>query len=397
MRIIPFPDRGDVGPDQNWLSELELALSGAGNDQRAESWRQLREDVRALAAPMSPEFERELRGRIAGWESRPSTKGPGRWWGWILRPRLLATGTAGIAGVLVALLLITEPRTGNPAQQTPSPRVAATAAPRLASAPQRTTNDFLKASASAATAGASASAASIQGSQSGAGTAVPPGRIQQLSASITLACAPASVQETADRVSQVIESDGGYVQSSHVNVGQGSGEANITLSLPSAKLNSALASLGRIAAVRAQSQSLQDITSSYDSARQQLADAAAERKALLRALAKATSEGQIDSLHERLSQNRTRIAQDHGALQTISQHASTSEVEVTVLGDANAGKEGLTLHRGLHDAGRVLVVTLVVLLIMAAVLVPLALVIAISAVARGAWRRHQRERVLEGS
>ena len=104
----------------------------------------------------------------------------------------------------------------------------------------------------------------------------------------------------------------------------------MTLNLPSAKLSAALASLGQLAPVRAESQSLQDITSSYDAARQRLADATAERQALLRALSKATTEGQIDSLRERLSQTRGAIARAHSALQAVSQHASTAEVEVTV-------------------------------------------------------------------
>ena len=62
-------------------------------------------------------------------------------------------------------------------------------------------------------------------------------------------------------------------------------------------------------------------------------------------------------------------------MQTVSRHASTAEVEVTVLGDAHTGSEGLTLHRGLHDAGRVLVVAVAVLLIAAAILLPLALLL----------------------
>ena len=157
-------------------------------------------------------------------------------------------------------------------------------------------------------------------------------------------------------MSRLAVSDGGFVQSSHVQVQQaGTSEANLDLSLPSAKLSAALASLGQLAPVRAESQSLQDITNTYDAARQRLADATAERQALLRALSKATTEGQIDSLHERIAQNRGAIAQARLSLQAVSQHASTAEVEVTVLGDAHAGSEGLTLHRGLHDAGRVLV------------------------------------------
>jgi vacuolar-type H+-ATPase subunit H len=147
--------------------------------------------------------------------------------------------------------------------------------------------------------------------------------------------------------------------------------------------------------VHAENQSLQDITDSYNAARQRLNDATAERVALLRALAKASTEGQIDSLRERLSQNRGAITRAKSAFQTVSQQASTAEVEVTVLGDKSASSEGLTLQRGLHDAGRVLTVTLIVLLIAAAVLVPLVLLIAALATVRRAWGSYRRERILD--
>jgi hypothetical protein len=227
------------------------------------------------------------------------------------------------------------------------------------------------------------------------GAAVAPGRVQQLGASITLTATPSEVQTVADRVSRLAVSDGGFVQSSHVNEGEKTGEATLTLSIPSAKLSAALAALGQIAPVHAENQSLQDITDTYNAARQRLNDATAERVALLHALAKASTEGQIDSLHERISQNRGAIAQARSALQAVSRQASTAEVEVTVLGNAHAGSEGLTLHRGLHDAGRVLTVTLIVLLIAAAVLVPLSLLIAALASAIRAWRSYRRERILD--
>jgi hypothetical protein len=220
--------------------------------------------------------------------------------------------------------------------------------------------------------------------------------VQQLGASISLTAIPSEVQTVADRVSRLAVSDGGFVQSSHVNEGEKTGEANLTLSLPIAKLSAALAALGQLAPVQAESQSLQDITNTYDADRQRLNDASAERRALLRALAKATTEGQIDSLRERLAQAGAAIARDRAALQAVSRQASTAEVEVTVLGDKSASSEGLTLHRGLHDAGRVLTVTIIVLLIAAAILVPLGLMAIALASARRAWRRHQRERVLDG-
>lgn len=171
--------------------------------------------------------------------------------------------------------------------------------------------------------------------------------------------------------------------------------AELTVSIPTAKLDRALASLGELAPVRAESQSIQDITNSYEAARRQLADANAERQALLRALSAASTQGQIDSLRERLAGVSRAIAQDHTALQALSHRASNSEVEVSVVADAHGASEGLTLHRGLHDAGRVLLVTLTVLLIAAAVLVPLALLIAGLLAGRGALRRYRRERVLD--
>ena len=124
--------------------------------------------------------------------------------------------------------------------------------------------------------------------------------MQQLAASISLTADPNAVQETADRVGRLAVREGGFVQSSHVQVQQvGTSEANLALKLPSAKLGAALASLAQLAPVRGESQALQDITDTYDAAVRRLADANAERLALLRALGRATSEGQIDSLRER--------------------------------------------------------------------------------------------------
>jgi septal ring factor EnvC (AmiA/AmiB activator) len=172
------------------------------------------------------------------------------------------------------------------------------------------------------------------------------------------------------------------------------------LKLPSARLAAALAAIARLAPVSSESQSLQDITNAYEAARQRLADARAERQALLKALAAAKTEGEIDSLRERLSQARNAINRDQSALHAVSQRASTAEVEVTVLANADANpttSEGLTLHSGLHDALRVLTVALIAMLIAAAVLVPIALMIAALAIARRVWRRYQRERALDAA
>ncbi len=422
MRIIPFPGASDTGPDENWLAELEMALKGDSEGSRADSWRELRDDVRALAPSVSLEFERELGERIAERSARSAleqprrrkqpyrpkeqhhTRQPHRRFGW-LRPTPSTLAAASVAFAVIAAVLIAAPwreaghAAGNSGKSSSTSARADHLGPAFSQAQAESApvaGAIHAAKSAAAEPGASASAgAAANAPLVVSGAAAAPGRVQQLGASISLSAIPSEVQTVADRVSRLTVSEGGFVQSSHVNEGEKTGEANLTLSLPSAKLSAALAALGQLAPVRAESQSLQDITNTYDEARQRLNDATAERAALLRALAKATTEGQIDSLRARLAQAGGAIARDRAALQAVSRQASTAEVEVTVLGDKSAGSEGLTLHRGLHDAGRVLTETLVVLLIAAALLVPLGLVAIALASARRAWRRHQRERVLE--
>jgi len=413
MKVIPFPGGGAERPDEVWLIELEAALDGSAEGPRADSWRELRGDVRALVPPMSPELERELSKRIAERSARSEVGQPHRGkrsyrskeqdrsgqrhpfreshrrFGW-LRPTRPALAAVSVACAVIAAVLIAAPwrPAGHLVESSPrSPSIAA-----HADNAGRASGSAASAPAAAANAGRALAPEDLGPSGAPAAT---PARVQQLGASIRLTTTPGEVQATADRVSRLATSEGGFVQSSHVNTGEGAGEANLTLSLPSAKLSAALASLGGLAPVRAESQTLQDITNAYDAARQRLSDATAERQALLRALAKASTAGAIDSLRERLAQNRGAIANAHTAFQEVSQRASTSEVEVTVVGDRSVGSEGLTLNRGLHDAGRVLVVTLAVLLIAAAVLVPLALLVAALATGHRAWRRHQRERVLD--
>lgn len=432
MRIIPFPGRGEASGNEAWHAELEAALNGDGEGSVADSWRELREDVRALAPPLATDFERQLRARIVerGARHRPrdaSRSGlPDAGVVAAPDPSVTITKPAGSArafrqlrlrlgwrrphsrlgarAIIVAACAVVAAVAVAVSWHTSTRRVAVPAnAGRLlapAGAGVRTSEGARGAEGGASTQGAASSPAQSASAEPAApvlnGATPTPGRVQQVAASISLAATPSEVQATADRVGALAVGDGGFVQSSHVQVQQGgTSEASLMLRLPSAKLSSALASLARLAAVRAESQSLQDITDTYDAARRRLADVTAERQALLRALAGATTEGQIDSLRERLSQARSAIAEARSALQAVSQRASTAEVEVTVVGDARTASEGLTLHRGLHDAGRVLVVTLAVLLVAAAILAPLALLLGALATGRGAWRRYQRERALD--
>jgi hypothetical protein len=428
MKIIPFPGRGQGKPNDAWhiqfdavldgaeldgavLDDVELdgavlddaVLDGEGGRSAAAAWRELRTDVRALATPMTPQFERQLRARL----TKPAARRRPRTLGRSSPFARLGAGAAVLAttmGVLAAVVMIAAPwRTDVPRERVhASPGrqaltgTAVSTANSPANSPSRAAGAISGASGGANSTSAASAPAAVTSAPARAATVTSaPARVQQLAASISLATTPEDVQETANRVSRLAVSDGGFVQSSHVQVQRaGISEANLMLRLPSARLSATLASLGGLASVRAQSQSLQDITDSYDAARRRVADLATERQALLRALGRATTQGQIDSLREQLSQNRSATSQARSALQAISKNASTAEVEVSVVGDARAGSEGLTLHRGLHDAGRVLVVTLVVLLIAAAILVPLTLLAVALVIARRAWHRYRREQAL---
>jgi hypothetical protein len=427
MRIITFPSGREPRPPESWAAELEAALKGERTGSVAASWRELREDVRALAPPMAPEVEHELRARIA---ARTGRRRPGKDFSWRVvgartvgprrppvttgeptrpdtlarRPqrasfprhrRLAAAGTLTVACAIAAAVIVAGPR-----QAAVNTQFSPNAKPEIANAGRAASRPDLKGAASpAVTSSTAASPATAGGGEAApGGPAAAPGRVQQLAASISLAPTPADVQATADRVARLTVTDGGFVESSHVQVQHGSaGEANMTLRLPSARLAAALASLGQLAPVRSESQSLQDITGAYDAASRRLADATAERQALLRALSRAVTQGQIDSFHERLAQARSAIAQARSSLQAVSQRASTAEVEVTVVGNGHASSEGLTLKRGLHDAEAVLTVILDVLLVLVATIVPLALVLAGLATGLRAWRRYHRERALDAA
>jgi hypothetical protein len=382
MRIVPFPAGPGADPDERWLAELEAALSGEAEGPTADGWRELRADVRAMAPAMDPAFHERLREELERRVVRPA---------WLRsRTALISGGLATALAVVVAVVLVTTPsRPGQSAQRGP--------------AAARSTPASGRGAVESATSAPRAPFAAVGGEEgsprAAAGTvSAAPGRVQQLAASITLSTTASGVQDAADGVARLAAADEGFVESSHVQIQQqGPSEAMLMLRVPSARLGAVLASIGRLAQVRAESQSLQDITDAYSAARQRLSDAEAERQALLRALAAATSEGQIASLRERLLQSRGTIAQAQSALHSISQRASTSEVEVSVLGDAPVRSEGLTLDRGLHDAGRVLVVAATVLLIAAAALAPLALVLlALAGLAR-AWRRRRREHALDAA
>ncbi len=408
MKVIPFPKPGDEHDEQAFAAQLESAMRGEAGGEAAEYWRELRADVRSLAPPISPEFERELRGRLAERAAapsrgrrRPSMRGVialmQAWLGSGMRARLVAVGGICAMAAVVALAIASPWRASEPSSSSSATagrvdQLGPSGGPIKARA--QTNSQAQAQTYSPSSAGAAGGQTLPAASAAVAGESAPT-RVQQRAASITLAPKPAEVQSVADRIAQLAARDGGFVQSSQVHLQRGSGgEANLQLSLPSARLSAALAELARLAPTRAQSQSLQDITDEYGAARSKLADAVAERQALLRALSRASTQGEIESLRARLSLAGGAIVRARSAFQSVARRGGNSAVEVTVLGDAHAGGEQSTLGKALHDASDLLKVALAVLIVALAVLVPLAILAALVLLGWRASRRRLRERAL---
>jgi hypothetical protein len=218
-------------------------------------------------------------------------------------------------------------------------------------------------------------------------------------ASLTLTPEPDEVQRTADGVVRATQDAGGYVQRSQVDTGEAGGTATFTLRVPSARLAEAIAALSRLAPVAATSQDATDITAATASAADRLADARAERQALLRALGRATTDREIASIKARLADNRATITRRTAALDALRRRADFATVSVLVegrqgaAGGAHGG--GWTPGDALHDAGRVLETAGGVALVAAAGLAPLAILALLVALAARGVRRRRREAALD--
>jgi len=389
------------------LEQLDAALDGAGSDPLLDS---LVADVRACAPRMSAASAARLDARAADGFQSQRPDGARRWsgrraagvWGALVacggrrhaggRPsarsgrdgRLigfgsrgrLALGSGAVAAVVAAVVVVTM----TVGQRHSATRSVSTSATRTG-AP------------SGGAGQASAPGLSAPGPGGVNGSAASGARRQQVSASLALS-ASGSVQGIADGVVRVTGAYGGYVQSSQVQDGRDGGQADLVLVLPTDRLAFALGELSRLAHVQSTNQATTDITDAYNSARRQLADDVTQRQALLRALASATTQGQIDSLRGRLELTGGRIDHDRVALGSVDRQSRTSQVNVTIASSPTPAG-GWTIGNALNDAGMILETMAGVALIAGAISAPVLLILALLLAAARALRRARRERALD--
>ena len=222
----------------------------------------------------------------------------------------------------------------------------------------------------------------------------PPGarRVVERSASLDLRTGADDFGEVTAGVLRVADNTGTIVQRSSVSEREGRGFAEYDLRVPASRLDATLAELSRLADVRARTGSADDVTGAYVSARDRLADARDERRALLRALERADTETQRSAIRARLRDTRARIATAERDVRRVRARADRARVAVTV---ESTGRDGAwTPADALDDAGRILEVAAGVGLVAGAVLLPLALLAAITAAGARMTRRRRREAAL---
>jgi uncharacterized protein DUF4349 len=240
--------------------------------------------------------------------------------------------------------------------------------------------------------GAAAEQAPVPPAPSPAGIAPrAPSRKVERSASLTLAAPSDEVEGVADRVVRTTDRFGGFVLQSSVSSGESGTGATLDVRIPSARLQAALAELSRLAHVRARSQATQDVTATFGSQRRRLAEALAERRALLRLLARAATPNETASVRARLRFASRRIDAARAALRRVAERVDFAAVSVSVEPGASTGDGRWTPGDAFRDALSVLGTIGGALLVALAVVVPAGLLFVLAWAGRAVYLRRVRE------
>jgi hypothetical protein len=336
-------------------------------------------DLEALVRAGRPEPPAEGEGkrdrRVA--ERFPS---PPRWWQWeSVKPNLQAVAALGaVIVVIVAIVGVAGSANlggddaGN-SNSSGSAKVPAMARPEVSSQ---------------VSAGASSGSAAAPLAQD---------RKQIQSVSITLSTKPADVEDVSDKVIRIADTLGGYIQRSSITARQ---RADLTVRVPSDKLQPALTQLSRVAHVSSRTQDTEDVTDQASQLNAAVRDARAYRDSLRNRLAKATSDTQAASLRARLARAEQSLRARQRQVAQLTRQTSYATIDVNIRGNRHSGAVAAPAGRwtpgdALHDAGRVLEVVAGIAVIAGAILLPIALLAALAVALSRLLNRRRRERALE--
>jgi hypothetical protein len=396
-----------VEPEYAELAELSVILATTGETPRPE-----------FAVELDRRVERRFAPEPAGGtgHEQGEARGRGSRWAWLFAPGAAAIGVAAIIALVVVFtggsgrhqpLANDVSRTTSAAQAGAAstgstPSTAST--PGTASTPStaRTPSGSLAPAARAGRLGLFSGGAAAASALNPAPTPQTSGRQIVQSAQLSLSTPPARIDAVTQQVFDVVAAQNGVVENSNVTSTAAYGNAQFSLSVPSANLSRTLNSLSQLhgARVVSRSDASQDITGQVGGAGRRLAEDRALRTSLLRQLAAATTSTAVNSLKAQIRDVDASINRDVSALRSLQRKVAFSQISVTInsvvlpVHPVTHGG-GFTLSRGLHDAGRVLVVAAAVGLIVLAALVPVGLVAALAIWLGAAFRRRRREQALD--
>ncbi len=206
--------------------------------------------------------------------------------------------------------------------------------------------------------------------------------------------------DAAREVGRIARRGGGYVVTSELSLERrGAGTASYVLRVEAEQLDRVIDQLSDLGTVTGQNQQTLDVTNSLNSARGRLADANAARRALLKALERATTATQVNELKAKIAENRRLRARLTDEVQSIRVRVNRTEVYLTLTAprsDAPSLDDGRwSLGDAAADAGKALTTILGAMLIGAAAALPFALVVGAAWLLARGRRRRGRERALD--
>ena len=252
------------------------------------------------------------------------------------------------------------------------------------------------------------------GSATSAGALIGGPRKVAQNAQLVLSTEPQDVRDVADGVVGVVDRYGGYVVSSNVTSGKApaptpvpengraarsqQGSGTFELRIPAQHLQAALGDMSKLAHVTSRTEGVKDITKRFDEAKAHVHDLNVERANLLTQLGNAVTIAEQDSIKARIKvvENQLASARDHYGHVKDRIHMVPVSVEIRGQAGVDSGGGGAwSIGDAFHDAGRVLTVMAGILLISAAVLVPIGLIVGVAWLTARAVIRKRREDALE--
>jgi hypothetical protein len=367
------------------LRALDAALAGEPVGAELSELRDLALDIRADRSVPAAEFARALDARAAAGFPKPTPLTPSKAPHRLPRRRAvpLALGTASAVFILVTVGVTSGLFSGGGGQSTGGTANGGAAPGQPQASPEA--------------AAGKARALPLPAQRAPAPGTFPsnaPVRKVERAATITLSAPRDEIEKVSDGVIRTADRYGGFVLSSRVSSGDQDAGASIDLRIPSSRLQPAIADLSKLAHVKARSQSALDITDRFSAPRRALADATAERRALLTQLARAVTPNETASIRARLKLANDRINAARATLRRLGNRVGYSAVSVTVEQGARAAGGSWSVGDAFGDALAVLGVAAGVLVIGLAVLLPVTVMLALAWAARRTYLRRARNAAL---